>query len=113
MDMENIVSELDTFSIKVLRAIKQLLEEWRQRINKAFKAAIDILGRWAEENPGVAEYIKRAARRKEHYLRRLEYLKRRKKRRRRKPKHGRKRRRGGAKHEPEQKDGEDRETEES
>ena len=95
MDMENIVSNSDTFSIKILRAIKQLLEELEelgQRINKIFKAAIDIFRRWAEENPEVIEYIKRAARRKEHYLRRMEYLKRKKKRRRKKPKHGRKRR---------------------
>ena len=96
MDMENIVSDSDTFSIKILRAIKQLLEEWRQRINKIFKAVIDILERWVEENPEMVEYIKRAARRKEHYLRRVEYLKRKKKRRRKKPKHGRKRRRGEA-----------------
>ena len=84
LDMENIVSDLDTFSIKILRAIKQLLEELGQRINKIFKAAIDIFRRWAEENPEVIEYIKRAARRKEHYLRRMEYLKSKKKRRRKK-----------------------------
>lgn len=113
MNMENFVSELDTWNITILKAVAELLESFRQHMSRVFQAVIDFFNRWAEENPEAAEYLKKRAVRKENYLRRLEYLKRRKKRRRRKPKHGRKRRRGEAKYEPEQKDGEDRETEES
>ena len=110
MDMEKIVSNLDTWNIEILKADTKLLETWRQHINRAFQAVIDFFNRWAEENPEAAEYLKKRAERKENYLRRMEYLKRRKKRRRKKPKHGRKRRRGGANYEPEQKDGKDEET---
>ncbi len=92
MDMENIVSKLDTRNIEMLKAVARLAETLRQHMNRVSQAMIDFTNRWAEENPEAAEYIKRAARRKEHYLRRMEYLKRKKKRRRKKPKHGRKRR---------------------
>ena len=85
MDMENIVSKLDTRNIEMLKAVARLAETLRQHMNRVSQAMIDFTNRWAE-------YIKRAARRKEHYLRRMEYLKRKKKRRRKKPTHGRKRR---------------------
>ena len=109
MDMENIVSKLDTWNIEMLKAVARLVETWRQHMNRVFQAVIDFFSRWAEENPEAAEYLKKRAARKKNYLRRVEYLKRRKKRRR-KPKHGRKRRRGEAEYEPEQKDGKDEET---
>lgn len=91
MNMENFVSELDTWNITILKAVAELLESFRQHMGRVFQAMIDFFNRWAEENPEAAETLTKWAARRERYLCRLEYLKRRKKRRRKKPKHGRKR----------------------
>lgn len=100
LDMENFVSELDTFRIKLFKAVMRLLEECQRHINKIVIEIPSVL----VENSELIEYIKLAARKKK-YLRRIEYIKSRKKRRRKKPKHGQRRRRRTY-YEPEQENSE-------
>ena len=94
MDTEKYVSNLDTIGKEVLKATAELLDEWRQKVGRAFQFVIDCINKLAADDPVFAEYIRRKAERTKHYINRLRHMRKNEKRRRRRPKHGKKQRRG-------------------